>query len=29
LTPAYTQAQITFVRTSKVHHAVMTLACAL
>jgi S1-C subfamily serine protease len=29
LTPAYTKAQLTFVRASKVHHAVMTLACAL
>ncbi|HEY5092808.1 MAG TPA: PDZ domain-containing protein [Acidimicrobiales bacterium] len=29
LTPAYTKALVTFVRASKVHHAVMTLACAL
>ena len=29
LTPAFTAAHITFVRDSTVHHAVMTLACAL
>jgi hypothetical protein len=29
LTPAYTQAHVTFVRKSAVHHTVMTLACAL
>jgi S1-C subfamily serine protease len=29
LTPAFTEAHVTFVRDATVHHAVMTLACAL
>jgi len=29
LTPAYTKANVTFIRASSVHHADMTLACAL
>jgi hypothetical protein len=29
LTPAFTAANVTFVRNATVHHADMTLACAL